>query len=259
MRGPYNTPPRNPSAHLHPHHLHTTVKMASALASKASTRAFVAARPTRVGIRSSHHQRIPVSVRRWNSLQQPVQLGSLSLACMDHGSDQRCIILHAQYRSCLASVSHELQKLTASGLAAAHCGMHPLHGCVLTQLLFPCTPAPVLPLQASRVVPRAAIEWYGPDRPKFLGELRAISGRSLPCVRRTHAQQLPAHACTSRCQMPLDSTSYGCLHLSVYVRRDLEPACLSTGHNAPLLTQASSCPLYSSHIPISPHRPLQRG
>jgi hypothetical protein len=29
---------------------------------------------------------------------------------------------------------------------------------------------PPLSLQASRVVPRAAIEWYGPDRPKFLGE-----------------------------------------------------------------------------------------
>jgi hypothetical protein len=24
------------------------------------------------------------------------------------------------------------------------------------------------------VVPRAAIEWYGPDRPKWLGELQAV-------------------------------------------------------------------------------------
>jgi hypothetical protein len=24
--------------------------------------------------------------------------------------------------------------------------------------------------QSSRVVPRAAVEWYGPDRPKYLGE-----------------------------------------------------------------------------------------
>jgi hypothetical protein len=34
-------------------------------------------------------------------------------------------------------------------------------------------------LQVSTVVPRAAIEWYGPDRPKFLGASR---GSVVPCL-----------------------------------------------------------------------------
>ena len=45
-------------------------------------------------------------------------------------------------------------------------------------------------LQSARVVPRAAIEWYGPDRPKFLGELRKMALQGPP-----YALQLRASLC----------------------------------------------------------------
>jgi hypothetical protein len=50
-----------------------------------------------------------------------------------------------------------------------HAEAHKLCTCVVDPFLRPA-------LQSSRVVPRAAVEWYGPDRPKYLGASSRGSG-----------------------------------------------------------------------------------
>jgi hypothetical protein len=160
----------------------------------------------------------------WHRLEQPVQLGSLSWQRMKHGSDQRCIILRTQYRSCIASVFCQRHSVVAGVCTGACFTMHPLGGSVLTQLHIPC-PLLFLPCRPAAWCPVLPLSGTAPTAPSGWVSLRAVSGQSVPCVRRSHAQQRPVHAHVARCQTFRNSTRNFSMHFAMAPTGSHAPAC----------------------------------